>query len=197
MTPRPRHGAGRLALAVFPAALWLLLSPPGIAFARGPGAGTPDSPQVDNVPRERLERWRSLSPEQRERIRERYRRWKELPPGERERILERNRRWRKLPEEQRSYLKDRRELLRDAGEEERGVVRKFFGRMRSLPPEGRRATKRRIWELRSLPPEEREERMLSWPFYRELSDRERDALRWFLFARPDARSGDADRGPRE
>jgi len=35
---------------------------------------TPDPPRVDNVSQERLERWRTMSPEERERIRERYRR---------------------------------------------------------------------------------------------------------------------------
>lgn len=197
MIPRSLRRADMAAFAMFPTVLWLILSPPGFAFARGPGTDTPDSPQVENVPQERLERWQAMSPEERERIRERYRRWKELPPGERDRILERNRRWRKLPEEQRSYLKDRREMLRDAGPEERSVVRKFFARMRSLPPEARRAARREIWEWRSLPPGEREERMLSWPFYQGLSDRERDALRWFLFARPAERHGNADQGPRE
>jgi len=194
---RPFSGAGTIALAVFPAALWLLLSLPGVAHARGPETGPPDPPKVEKVPQERLEQWRSMSPEERERIRERYRRWKELSPEKRERILERNRRWRELPEEQRNYLKDRRELLKDAGPEEREVVDKFFVRMRSLPHNRRHHLKRKIWEWRSLPPGEREKAMFSWPFYRNLSVPERDTLRWFLFARPGDRHGYGDRGPRE
>lgn len=39
----------------------------------------------------------------------------------------------------------------------------------------------------ALPPRKREEAMRSWPFYRGLSDRERDTLRWFLFSRPGER----------
>ena len=187
MIRRPRLGAGMIALAVLPAVLWLLLCLPGNALARGAGMEPPDSPRVDNVPQERLERWRAMPPEERERIRERYRRWKELPPEKRERIMERHRRWRELPEEQRRYLKDRRELLRDAGPEDRVVVRKFFDRIHSLPPELRKATRQKIWEWRSLPPGEREEEMNSWPFYHGLSDRERVTLRWFLFARPGER----------
>ena len=188
--------ARTITLAVFLSSFGLLLSWPGTAVAdvpaRAAGAAAaesiaPDRPQGEPLSPERLERWRTMSPEERERVRERYRRWKELSPEQRERIKERNRRWRELPEEQRRYLKDRRELFSDAGPEDRGVVRKFFALMRSLPPEARSAARQKIWEWRSLPPGEREEEMNSWPFYHGLSDRERVTLRWFLFARPGER----------
>ncbi len=181
MTSQPCRPAGTIALAVFLLSLGILLPFPGTAFADVPARVSP----------ERLERWRAMPPEERERIRERYRRWKELPPEKRERILERHRRWRELPEEQRRYLKERREMLNDAGPEDRVVVRKFFARMRSLPPEARGAERQKIREWRSLPPGEREEAISAWPFYRGLSDRERGVLRWFLFARP------GERPPRE
>jgi hypothetical protein len=218
MTRNTRRFVRTIGLAVFLSSFGILLSMSGTAFAQGgeqdlsqePGlfsgeadflaraAGeeaaesiAPDRPQGEPLSPGRLERWRAMPPEERERIRERYRRWKELPPEQRERIMERNRRWRELPEEQRRYLKDRRELLKDAGPEDRGVVRKFFARMRSLPPGERSAARQKIREVRSLPPGEREEAMRSWPFYRGFSDRERDTLRWFLFARP------GERPPRE
>lgn len=224
MTRSFLHPGRAILTAVFPAMIGLLMSSPGVLLAREPGpdlpadpvflAGEPplllpaeanrglrkeaaDSPGIENIPPERLERWRAMPPEERERIRERYRRWKELPPERRKRIIERNRRLRQLPEEQRNYLKDRRELLKDAGPEELRVVRKFFARMRSLPPPARRIARRKIWEWRSLPPGEREEAMLSWPFYRGLSDRERETFRWFLFARPGDQRIDGDRAPRE
>jgi hypothetical protein len=66
-------------------------------------------------------------------------------------------------------------------------VRKLFARMRSLPPGERSAARQKIREWRSLPPGEREEAMRSWPLFHGLSDRERDTLRWFLFARPGVR----------
>jgi hypothetical protein len=81
--------------------------------------------------------------------------------------------------------------MKDAGPEDRVVVRNFFRRMRSLPPGVRKAERQQIWEWRALPAAEREEAMRSWPFYRELSGRERETLRWFLFARP------GERPPRE
>ena len=164
MTRTPRPFAGTIVLAVFLPSLW---SPSpvvrnrvrGRACTRG-GRGCRGSDRAEivsegeSISPERLERWRAMPPEERERIRERYRRWKELPPEKRERILERHRRWRELPEEQRRYLKERRELLKDAGPEDRVVVRKFFARMRSLPPEARGAARQRIREWRSLPPGE-------------------------------------------
>ncbi len=159
----------------------------GAALAAGEdarGAVATDPAGEGSPSPDRLERWREMSPEERERIRERYRRWKDLPPEKRERIIERNRRWMKLPPEERGYLKERRELLQGAGPEVRAVVRKFFARMRSLPPPARRLARRNLREWRSLPAEERDEAMRSWPFYRGLSGRERETLRWFLFGRP-------------
>jgi len=211
MTRQPCRFARTIALAVFLPSVGILLPLSGIAFAQGgehglsqePGpfsgggdvlaraAGeeaaesiAPDRPRGEPLSPERLERWRAMSPEEQERLRERYRRWKELPPEKRERIKERHRRWRELPEEQRRYLEDRRELLKDAGPEDRAVVHKFFSRMHSLPPEVRRATRQKIWGWQSLPPGERDEAMRSFPFHGEFSGRERETLRWFLFARP-------------
>ncbi|HLN90551.1 MAG TPA: hypothetical protein VK429_01675, partial [Patescibacteria group bacterium] len=70
----------------FPLAFGILLLLPGTDIALGSdgeanvparaagegtvGSVTPDPPRVDNVPQERLERWRTMSPEERERIRE-------------------------------------------------------------------------------------------------------------------------------
>jgi len=200
MTLHTCRSARTLTSAVFLLSFGILLSTSGTAFAdvlaRAAGEDAaesiaPDRPRGEPLSPERIERWRAMSPEERERIRERYRRWQELSPEQQERIKERKRRWRELPEEQRSYLRDRRELMKDAGPEDRVVVDKFFARMHSLPEELRRATRQKIWEWRSLPPGEREEGMRSWPFYRELSGPERETLRWFLFARP------GERPPRE
>ncbi len=188
MTARAGHVGRTIALAIFPALLWVSIPLQGVAVAHAVEAGSPDRPCVDNVPRERLERWKAMPPEERARIRERYHQWKELSPEEQERIRERHRRWRELPEERRRYLKERRELLKSAGEEDRAVVQKFFARMHSLPPDTRKATREKIWGWRALPPGEREEAMRSWPFYQDLSGPERESLRWFLFARPEERS---------
>jgi len=142
MTRFLRRHIGTIRVAVFVLLFGTLLPLSASASAEAPARAAgdnaaesvaPDHPGKGFLSPERLERWRAMSPGERERIRERYRRWKELPPEKRERILERRRRWRELPEEQRRYLKERRALFSDAGPEDRVVVRKFFARMRSLP----------------------------------------------------------------
>jgi len=154
---------------------------------RRPGASRADRmrfAQAGEITPEKIERWRRMPPEEREKIRERYRRWKSLPPAERERILERRRVWRSLPEADRSYLRDRREILRQAGPEEKRAIEKFARRMRRLPPGRRESIHRRIGELRNLPAPERDERLMDWPFYRRLTPAERRAVSRFLFSEP-------------
>jgi len=148
-------------------------NPEGIQKTR-PGEITPD----------RLERWRQMTPEERERVRERYRRWKELPPEQQERILERRRRWRELPESERNYLRERREIYRNAWPEEKAVINKFFRRWRELPPERRQALKRKFVEWRVMPAAERDEQMMNWPFYRNLPPDDQRVIRRFLFSEP-------------
>ncbi len=84
---------------------------------------------------EKLERWRTMTPAERERIRERYHRWKKLPQQQREKILERKRVWRELPEGQRRFLRQRREIYRDARPREKKAIEKFVNRWKQLPPE--------------------------------------------------------------
>ena len=81
-------------LATLAALVLCLLLPCSVSAQRGSyREGRPDryegAPRPGVITPERLERWRSKTPEEREQIRERYHRWKELPPERRERILER------------------------------------------------------------------------------------------------------------
>jgi hypothetical protein len=140
--------------------------------------------QAGEVTPEKIQRWRNMTPEDRERIRERYRRWKELPPERKARILERRRRWRGLPEGQRHFLKQRREIYRNAGPQEKRAIEKFAREWRDLPPEQRRALRGRLAEWRDLPEDRRDERMMEWPFYRRFSPDERKAVSRFLFSHP-------------
>jgi hypothetical protein len=153
----------------------------GEAFVRAEGRRVV---QAGEVTPEKIERWRTMTPEERERIRERYRRWKELPPERKARILERRRRWRELPERQRRFLSQRREIYRSAGPQERRTIEKFARRWRDLPREQRRALRNRLAEWRDLPEDKRDERMMEWPFYRRFSPDERKAVNRFLFSRP-------------
>ncbi len=140
--------------------------------------------QAGEVTPEKLGRWRSMTPEERERLRERYRRWKTLSPERRKQILERRQRWSRLPEERRRFLMQRREIYRNAGQEEKRAIEKLFRRWRQLPPEQRQAMRRNLAEMRDLPVSQRDERLMDWPFYRRLVPDERKAVNRFLFADP-------------
>lgn len=72
--------------------------------------GSQDRPRVD---RERLEWFKSLSPEQKEAFRERMKRLRNLPPEERQRLLENRKRWKELSEEQRREIRERCHKLSD------------------------------------------------------------------------------------
>lgn len=154
--------------------------------------------QVGKVTPEKLTRWRTMTPEERERYRKRYHRWKELPPERRERILERRRRWRALPEGQKRFLRERREIYRNAWPEEKRAIEKFARRWRQLPPERRHAMRRKLSELRDLPAAERDERLMDWQFYRRLTPLEQKAVSHFLFSKPPSgRKGGPPRSPRD
>ncbi|MGA6994105.1 MAG: DUF3106 domain-containing protein [Candidatus Deferrimicrobiaceae bacterium] len=158
----------------------------------------PRMAQAGEVTPEKLDRWRSMTPEERERYRERYSRWKELPPERRKRILERRRRWSTLPEEQRRFLMQRREIYRNAWPEEKRAIEKFFRRWRQLPPERRQTMRRNLTEMRDLPASQRDERLMDWPFYRRLLPDERRAVNRFLFSEPSSRPLGGPRGsPRD
>ena len=161
------------------------------------GPGRKESARVGHageVTPEKLDRWRSMTPEERERYRERYHRWKNLSPERRNRILEHRQRWKRLPEEQRRFLRERREIYRSAAPEEKRAIEKFFRRWRRLPPERRHAIRRDLSDMRDLPAIRRRERMMGWPFYRRLSPDERKAVNRFLFSEPPSGSPSGPRG---
>lgn len=153
----------------------------GKEYGASPGTGGVRGAQAREVTPDKLERWRAMPPEEKERIRERYRQWKQLSPRRRERILDYRRRWDKLPEEEKRFLRQRREIYRNAPPEEREAIRKFFRDWKRLPPDQRRALRRDMTEWKDLSGKERNERLMQWPFYRKFSPRERSAVDRFLF----------------
>lgn len=58
------------------------------------------------------DRWRNLSPRERENVLKNYRRWKNLPPQDKEHLRGEWDRWQNLPKDRRDQLKDRYEDLR-------------------------------------------------------------------------------------
>jgi hypothetical protein len=62
--------------------------------------------------REDGDKWRNLSPRERENVLKNYRRWKDLPPQDKEHLREEWDRWQNLPKDRRDQLKNRYEDLR-------------------------------------------------------------------------------------
>ncbi|HEX2227313.1 MAG TPA: DUF3106 domain-containing protein [Candidatus Binatia bacterium] len=58
------------------------------------------------------DRWRNLSPRERENVLKNYRRWKDLPPQDKEHLREEWDRWQNLPKDRRDQLRNRYEDLR-------------------------------------------------------------------------------------
>lgn len=209
MPMAPRHAAAEG--GDFPAAsrgTGMLISrgagPPRGGSASGEADGGPGRRErarvakAGDVTPEKLERWRSMTPEERDRYRKRYRRWKRLTPERRKRILENRRRWNNLPEEQRRFLMQRREIYRNARPEEKRSIEKFVRRWRRLPPERREAVRRNLSQIRDLPAPLRDGRLMEWPIYHRLTPDERTAVRRFLFAEPSPRPPGGLRGaPRD
>jgi hypothetical protein len=57
-------------------------------------------------------RWRNLSPRERENVIKNYRRWKNLPPQDKEHLREEWDRYQNLPKDRREQLRDRYEDMR-------------------------------------------------------------------------------------
>ena len=156
---------------------------PGREYGAFPGSGNVGVAQTGEVTPDKLKRWQSMPPAEKERVRKRYRRWKNLSPERKERILENRRRWKNLPEKEKRYLRQRREIYRNAPPEEREAIRKFFRDWKKLSPDQRSALRRDMAEWKDLSGKERDERLMEWPFYRKFSPRERSAVDRFLFMR--------------
>lgn len=83
--------------------LWLLLAflaPPSMRGSAGQPFGAVSAAEVARADAgELLQRWREMSPEQRQSVRENYRRWQDLSEAERDVMRERHQRWTSLQAE--------------------------------------------------------------------------------------------------
>lgn len=113
--------------------------------------------QGDTSWKEKLKRWREMSPEQKEIIKERFRRWKNLPPGERERIRRNLQRFKALTPEQHQILRERFRRFKNLSPEEKQELLENYRRWRSLSPEERQELREKFRRWRDLPPERRRE----------------------------------------
>ncbi|NIS73976.1 MAG: DUF3106 domain-containing protein, partial [Deltaproteobacteria bacterium] len=107
---KSKVGAWKSTLAFSLAAALILFVCSGTASARRGGRDGP-SPETGMRGKiadpEKLERWRNLPPERKEKIIKRYRKWEKFPPEKRRKILKRYRKFKNLPPEKQRRLKKR------------------------------------------------------------------------------------------
>ncbi len=104
-----------------------------------------------------LERWRQMSPEERQDLKKRYRRWKSLSPEKKTELRQKLETWRGLAPEQKDSVRRNFRRWRNLSPENRERLRKRWERWSGLPPEQRERLKKRFEKFRSLPPAERRE----------------------------------------
>ena len=99
------------------------------AFALAGGAW-PARADEKSPDRSARERWKKLSPKQREKVRERYEKFEKLPPKEQARVRKNRERWQKLPPEKRDQLRER---WRELTPEQRKELRQRRGQRKAEP----------------------------------------------------------------
>lgn len=141
------------------------MGPPGMGrgFGRGAGHRWRRRPPV-------FERWRQLTPEQREEALEK------LPPARQRRLREQFNRLDRLPEPQRLRLEQRYQRFRNLPPDQQQRIREAYQQIRELPEDRRRMIHREYRYLTALPASERQSRMQSAEFRSQFTDGERGIL---------------------
>ena len=117
----------------------------------------PTLPKEDMGFKDKLKRWREMSPEQKEIIKERFRKWKNLPPEERDKLRKNFQKFKAMPPEQRQILKERFRRFKNLSPEERQGLLENYEKWRSLDPEKRKELRKEFKRWKDLPPERRRE----------------------------------------
>jgi hypothetical protein len=110
-------GSGGLKGMKAPGGEWQLMSD------RGRGRGDDDR-STDRRYRE----WQSLPPEQKEMLRKRMDRYKDLSPQERDLYERRHQQWQQLPPEERDRIQEDLKRWENLSPQERDAIRRRFGR---------------------------------------------------------------------
>ena len=98
---------------------------------------------------EPIQRWRRLSPEEREKVLRNYEHWLDLPPKRQEELRYEFEDWRYMPEKKREKLKKRYERFRRLPPEERRQWREKFNENYKLSPEEKKALREQLRKKRS------------------------------------------------
>jgi predicted Fe-S protein YdhL (DUF1289 family) len=117
-----------------------------------------------------LDRWNSMSPEQRERA------LQKLPPERQQQIRRRLERFNSLPKEEQDRLRSRYERFSSLPPDRQQTVRRQIRNWSQLPDERRPVVSREFDQLRRLTPEERQARIQSDEFRARFSPHEQRIL---------------------
>src|SRR3990167_6612681 len=107
--------------------------------------------------KDKLKRWREMSPEQKGIIKERFRQWKNLPPEERDKLRKNFQKFKTMPPEERQILKERFRRFKNLSPEERQGLLENYEKWRSLDPEKRKELRKGFKRWKDLSPERRRE----------------------------------------
>jgi phage-related protein len=161
------------------AASWTLAS--ALALASLTGVGVParaqSAPSSNAPPSAALDRWRSLSEGQKERLRSAYRALSKLPRTEQQRIVQRYQHFRSRSALQRQALREQYQAFRRLPPNERRAIRQSFERYRKLSDAQRTRMRQSLRELGQLPPAERQRFLSKLERWRELSHEQRAKVR--------------------
>ena len=137
---------------------------------KAPAFGTPprrkDAPALDSTgPRgdrhrggpdlqARIERWKSLPPEEREKLIARYKAFERLPEDQKRAIRERMEQWHKMTPDQRREMSERWKQYHSMPPEMNERMRERLATWRAMPPEEQLRVRRALSVIKSLPKED-------------------------------------------
>jgi hypothetical protein len=132
-----------------------------------PGMGRPAQPggMISAI-----DRWNSMSPEQRERA------LAKLPPERQQRIREQLARFNSLPASEQQRLRERYQRFAALPPAKQDLVRLRLRQFNAIPPERRQVLAREMRQLRNMPQEDRSARIASEDFRSRYSPDERQML---------------------
>jgi len=139
------------------------------------------SPEEQQRLRNLREQWQTLSPEQKQAMRKRLESFRRLSPQEQKRLRQNLRRWQQLTPKERKRLRKRHHRWQELPPEKRQALRERYRKFRNLPPEKRERMRERWKQFQQLPPEERQRLRREWKErhrkFQQLPPEERQRLR--------------------
>jgi hypothetical protein len=124
-----------------------------------------------------IEKWKSLSPRERERLREKHQTLKKMSPEERRRLKENLNRFKNLPPEKQEKLRENWQRIKDLPLEERRVIFNNYRKWQSLSPQEKQRLRQRHIRIQQMPPEKRKMFLEKQRRWQEMPKEEKERFR--------------------